>query len=428
MIKTYRYRLYPNKSQTSTLLQWMDEARHIWNYLRWVYENRNNDAVESPKASEGQTLAQLIDSSMRQMIRDREYTIPDRASSYVKKRLMDTYQDAYKKKRGFPKYKDESHPVDSLTFYFQRDVKLSNVDAVYSKSGDKHDRKRGSILTVDNQPHWVRCKVTKLAGTIRVRHHREFPEVGVIGMANIASANGRWHLNLSVDDFRLGKHSETPAYQEGMNCVGIDIGLHHAFTLSDDSLDSPFIEPEHHYQSKLRELRVLQRKLDRQRRANNPDCFDEKGRSIKGKRPMNKSNQMLKTDKAIKRLHFHVAEKRREWLHALTKWLVDTYDLIAIEDLSPKFMIKNGRLALKALDISFHMFKTMLEYKCRESGTILVKVPAQYTSQTCINCGCVDSANRKSQSKFECVRCGYQNNADILGSKNILAKALLSYT
>lgn len=428
MQKTYRLRIYPTKRQAEILLAWMAEARHIWNYLRWIHENRNNETIASPKAIEGQTISQLIDKSMRDMIRERGYSIPDRASSYVKKRLMDTYDSAYKRGKGFPKYKDESKPINSLTFYFQRGVKLSNVDSVEQTSKDKDKRKRGTIIAVDNDPHWVHCKVPKLEGLIRVRNHRDFPEVGVIGMANISTSHGKWFLNLSVDDFRLGKHAEIPTYQDGMKCVGIDMGITHAFTLSDDSLENQFIDPEHHYKSKLREFRILQRKLDRQRRANNADCYNENGTPKKGKSPTNISNHMKKTQTQIQQLHFRVAEKRNEWLHAFTKWLVDNYDLIAIEDLSPQFMIKNKHLALPALDISFYKFKTMLEYKCTQTGTILAKVPPRYTSQTCIRCGNVDAANRKSQPHFECSVCGYTNNADVVGAKNILTKALNSYS
>lgn len=65
----------------------------------------------------------------------------------------------------------------------------------------------------------------------------------------------------------------------------------------------------------------------------------------------------------------------------------------------------------------------MLAYKLADRGGKLVEVPAAYTSQTCPVCGCVDADNRQSQSKFVCVRCGHEANADTNAAINILRRA-----
>lgn len=74
------------------------------------------------------------------------------------------------------------------------------------------------------------------------------------------------------------------------------------------------------------------------------------------------------------------------------------------------------------------MFMTMLEYKLARNGNTLVKVPAQYTSQMCSRCGCVDKRNRRTQDTFKCIACGYTDNADVNAAKNILARGLSSLT
>lgn len=66
------------------------------------------------------------------------------------------------------------------------------------------------------------------------------------------------------------------------------------------------------------------------------------------------------------------------------------------------------------------MFATMLRYKLADRGGKLIEVSAAYTSQTCAECGCVDKANRKTQSEFKCVSCGNTDNADTNAARNIL--------
>ena len=70
------------------------------------------------------------------------------------------------------------------------------------------------------------------------------------------------------------------------------------------------------------------------------------------------------------------------------------------------------------------MFRQRLEYKMKWAGGTLVVVPAYDTSRTCPiqDCRCVSSDNRKTQTKFKCINCGYENNADIVGAINILER------
>lgn len=74
--------------------------------------------------------------------------------------------------------------------------------------------------------------------------------------------------------------------------------------------------------------------------------------------------------------------------------------------------------------MSLHSVKMQLEYKCERYGSQLILVNPAYTSQTCSCCGYVDKQNRKTQAKFECVSCGYTDNADKNAAKNILNKGL----
>ena len=111
--------------------------------------------------------------------------------------------------------------------------------------------------------------------------------------------------------------------------------------------------------------------------------------------------------------------------------------MVAVEDLQIKNMTRSAagnadkpgkNVAAKSglnkaiLDQGWFEFRRQLDYKLDWNGGMLIAVPPQYTSQTCPCCGHVAKANRKTQAKFECVECGYKNNADVVGAMNILAR------
>jgi putative transposase len=113
--------------------------------------------------------------------------------------------------------------------------------------------------------------------------------------------------------------------------------------------------------------------------------------------------------------------------------------MVCIEDLQVKNMSrsasgtthapgKNVRaksgLNKSILDQGWFEFRRQLEYKLQWHGGMLVAVPPQNTSRTCPVCGHVSSDNRKTQAPFRCVECGYENNADVVGAINILARGL----
>ncbi len=76
------------------------------------------------------------------------------------------------------------------------------------------------------------------------------------------------------------------------------------------------------------------------------------------------------------------------------------------------------------LDQGWSIFREQLEYKMEWAGGILIAVPVYNSSRTCpeVTCGHISADNRKTQAKFRCVNCGYENNADVVGAINILER------
>jgi putative transposase len=169
---------------------------------------------------------------------------------------------------------------------------------------------------------------------------------------------------------------------------------------------------------------VLQRKLDRQRRANNPGNFNPDGTPKENVVIWKKSNRERETERQLRKLSAKIANRRKRFWHDLTERLTSEYDIIVLEDLTLEFMQQNKHLAVSVYDAAYATFWQMLDYKAQSRGVKVIKVPPHYTSQICSACGYVDSENRKTQSEFKCVSCGHEENADINAAKNILDRGI----
>jgi putative transposase len=137
----------------------------------------------------------------------------------------------------------------------------------------------------------------------------------------------------------------------------------------------------------------------------------------------------------IGRLHTRAANARKNFLHQQSTIIAKSHGVIKIDKLVVRNMTASAKGTIEApgskvaqksglnraiVDQGWGMFASMLKYKAAERGGDLIEVPAPYTSQTCSCCGVIDIASRKDQATFECVGCGYQDNADVNAAKNIL--------
>lgn len=181
--------------------------------------------------------------------------------------------------------------------------------------------------------------------------------------------------------------------------VGLDMGLAYFLSTSDGVQVN---NPRHTLKYEKR-LRIEQRSLARKKKG---------------------SNSRAKQKLVVQKLHQKISRVREDFIHKQSKEFVDKYGLISVEDLKVSNMIKFGYLGKNITDASWATFFEQLEYKSKWYGSEFIKVDPRYTSQTCSECGCIDSSSRKSQSVFECVGCGHKENADIGAAKEILKRGL----
>ena len=149
------------------------------------------------------------------------------------------------------------------------------------------------------------------------------------------------------------------------------------------------------------------------------------------------SNNWKKAKAKVTKLHHKIGNTRRDFLHktTTTTTISQNHAMVCIEDLQVRNMSrsaagstdkpgKNVRaksgLNKSILDQCWFEFRRQLDYKLAWQGGWLVALPPQNTSRTCPCCGHVSADNRKTQARFECVACGFEENADVVGAINIL--------
>jgi putative transposase len=260
---------------------------------------------------------------------------------------------------------------------------------------------------------WAQVQVPKL-GWVRFRLSRRLPP-GALGMARIThDRGGRWHVSFP------GPQPGVPDEGRCGRAVGIDRGVATTVATSDGQmLRAPVMRKR-----ERQRLARLQQKLACQRRY---------------------SARWQATKADIGRVHQRVADRRRDWVEKVTTRLAANYALVAVEALPVRTMVRrpkpkpdadnsgqflrNGAAAKAGLNRAIYancwgLIARRLEQKMSSSGTTMVVVPAQYSSQQCRRCGHTSPENRKSQAEFRCQLCSHVDHADANAAGVILARAM----
>jgi putative transposase len=228
-------------------------------------------------------------------------------------------------------------------------------------------------------------------GDIPIRIHREID--GNIKQIVIKRYNsGKWYACVSVE-------SNVPIEQKSIQqAVGLDVGLEHFLTDSDGKQ----IENPHHLKKTLKRLKRRQKKLSR----------TEKG-----------SNRRNKQRMRVASLHERVTNQREDFLHKLSRYYVNRYDFIAIEDLNIKGMVRNHKLSSSISDVAWNKFAEMLAYKVGNAGKLVVRVDPRNTTQRCSRCGGIVKKGLAVRI-HRCPYCGLELDRDYNSALDILKLGL----
>jgi putative transposase len=221
--------------------------------------------------------------------------------------------------------------------------------------------------------------------------HREFKgEIKTVTVSK--TTTNKYYISILVDNKK-----ELPEKQpiKLNTTVGVDLGI------KDFAITSDGKKFKNHdfFKSALRELRVEQRSLSRK----------QKG-----------SNHYIQQKLKVALLHEHIRNQREDYLHKITKYLVDNYDTICIENLGVSNMMKNNKLSRAIGDMGWYKFKSLLEYKCEWYGKNLSIIGRfDPSSKSCSVCGKINKELTLKDRNWICNSCGTEHDRDINAALNI---------
>jgi putative transposase len=203
--------------------------------------------------------------------------------------------------------------------------------------------------------------------------------------------------------------------------LGVDLGLRHLATLSTgEQVTNP--RP---LKTAVHRLARLQRRLDRQRRTNNPANYLPDGRVKPGPKRWRRSGRMDKTEGRIRRLHERVANLRREQSHQLTATLTREFGVIGVESLNVRGMLRDRHISRSLSDAALAEILRQLHYKASWSAASLVTADYIYpSSKKCSACGEVKAKLRRAETIFACDGCGLALDRDHNAALNLAQLAL----
>ncbi len=257
----------------------------------------------------------------------------------------------------------------------------------------------------------VKTEVSRLyllgIGEVKANIHR--PLVGTPKAITVKREGAKWWLSVRCVD--VPAMTLPPTGRE----VGLDLGITNVVATSDSEL----IVGEHFGTQTRHRLKLEQQRLSTKQRG----------------------SRRRRQVEVVAGLHRKVANQRKNAAHQLSRQLVNRYDLIALEDLSIRNMVRkpqakpdpkevgtflpNGAAAKAGLnrsilDAGWGQLASLLSYKAESAGRVVVTVDPRHTSQTCAECGHVEAGNRVTQEAFRCCSCGHADHADINAARNIL--------
>ena len=371
-LKSYKFRIYPTEEQKIFFAKTFGCVRKVYNLML----NDRKKAYEEVKNDSSKKMAFPTPAKYKKefpFLKEVDSLALANAQLHLDKAYKNFFRD---KSVGFPRFKSKKNPVQSYTT----------------------NNQNGTVALIDSKF----IKVPKLKSLVRIKLHRQ-PK-GRIKSATISRhSSGKYYISLLCKE----EISELPKTN---SAIGIDLGITDFAILSDgQKIDN------NKFTSKMeKKLKREQRKLSRR-------ALLAKKKGI----PLSEAKNYQKQKRKVARLHEKVMNQRTDFLNKLSTEIIKNHDIICIEDLNVKGMLRNHKLARSISDVSWSSFVAKLQYKADWYGREIIKVDTWFpSSQICSECGHKDGKKSLDIREWTCPICHTHHDRDINASINILTEGL----
>ena len=371
-LKAYKFRIYPTEEQEIFFAKTFGCVRKVYNLML----NDRKKAYEEVKNDPSKKMTFPTPAKYKEefpFLKEVDSLALANAQLHLDKAYKNFFRD---KSVGFPRFKSKKNPVQSYTT----------------------NNQNGTVALIDNKF----IKVPKLKSLIRIKLHRQ-PK-GMIKSATISRhASGKYYISLLCKE----EINELPKTN---SAIGIDLGITDFAILSDgQKIDN------HKFTSKM------EKKLKREQRKLSKRALLAKNKGI----PLSEAKNYQKQKRKVARLHEKVMNQRTDFLNKLSTEIIKNHDIICIEDLNVKGMLRNHKLARSISDVSWSSFVAKLQYKADWYGREIIKVDTWFpSSQICSECGHKDGKKSLDIREWTCPICHTHHDRDINASINILTEGL----